>query len=127
MWIVSFHESFNSYYPFYDNAHRSAAEFITWELFYFAQFFSLEFFFRGFMLFPLKRYMGSGAIFAMMLPYVMIHYGKPLPECFGAILAGLALGTLALRTRSIWPGVLIHVVVALACDLMCTWQVHWSQ
>jgi membrane protease YdiL (CAAX protease family) len=48
----------------------------------------------------------------------MIHYGKPMPETFGAILAGLLLGTLAMRTRSIWGGVLIHIGVATTMDVM---------
>ena len=35
----------------------------------------------------------------MIVPYCMIHYGKPLPETLGAIGAGLILGTLAMRTQ----------------------------
>jgi membrane protease YdiL (CAAX protease family) len=123
--IVSFTEDFSTYYPFYTKAHRSLADFAVWEAFYVAQFFSLEFFFRGFMLQPLRRSLGSGAIFAMMVPYVMIHFGKPLPECFAAIIAGIVLGTLAMRTRSIWAGFLIHVTVAVSMDLAAIWQTHW--
>jgi membrane protease YdiL (CAAX protease family) len=121
---VSFTSEFSTYYPFYVNAHRSAFDFAVWEAFYVAQFFSLELFFRGFMLQPLRRTMGSPAIFAMMIPYCMIHFGKPFPECFAAILAGIVLGTLALRTRSIWCGFLIHVSVALSMDVAAILQVH---
>jgi membrane protease YdiL (CAAX protease family) len=124
--IVSFTEDFSTYYPFYTNAHRSLFDFGVWELFYMAQFLSLEFFFRGFMLQPLRRRYGSTAIFAMMVPYVMIHYGKPVPECFAAIIAGVVLGTLALRTRSIWAGFLIHVSVAVSMDVAAIWQTHWQ-
>ncbi len=123
--IVSFTEEFSTYYPFYRNAHRSVFEFVVWESFYFAQFLSLEFFFRGFMLQPLRRSMGSSAIFAMTVPYVMIHIGKPILECFGAVIAGIILGSLAMRTRSIWSGVLIHVSVALSMDVLVIWQRHW--
>lgn len=123
--VVSHTESYSTYYPFYTQAHRSLFDFAVWEALYIAQFFSLEFFFRGFMLQPLRRCMGSGAIFAMMLPYVMIHFGKPMTECFAAIIAGVVLGTLAMRTRSIWAGFLIHVTVALAMDLAAIWQTHW--
>ena len=35
-----------------------------------------------------------------------------------AIGAGLILGTLAMRTRSIWGGVLIHVGVAMTMDVL---------
>jgi membrane protease YdiL (CAAX protease family) len=48
----------------------------------------------------------------------MIHYGKPLPETLGAIGAGVILGTLAMRTRSIWGGVLIHIGVAITMDML---------
>jgi membrane protease YdiL (CAAX protease family) len=125
VFAVSFTEEFSTYYPFYVNAHRSLFDFAVWEAFYIAQFFSLELFFRGFMLQPLRRSMGSSAIFAMMVPYVMIHIGKPMLECFGAVIAGVVLGTLAMRTRSIWAGFLIHVSVALSMDLLAIWQVHW--
>lgn len=123
--VVSFTEDFSTYYPFYTRAHRSLFDFFVWESLYIAQFLSLEFFFRGFMLQPLRRSLGSGAIFAMLLPYVMIHFGKPMAECFAAIIAGVVLGTLAMRTRSIWAGFLIHVTVAVAMDLAAIWQTHW--
>ena len=122
VFIVSFFGEFQDYYPFYSNAGRSVFEFVVWESFYIAQFFSLEFFFRGFMIQPLRKEMGSSAIFAMMIPYVMIHIGKPMAECFGAIFAGIVLGTLAIRTRSIWCGFFIHVSVALSMDLLSLWQ-----
>jgi membrane protease YdiL (CAAX protease family) len=54
----------------------------------------------------------------MVVPYCMIHYGKPMPETLGAIVAGIVLGTLAMRTRSIWGGVLIHIAVAITMDMM---------
>jgi membrane protease YdiL (CAAX protease family) len=54
----------------------------------------------------------------MVVPYCMIHYGKPMPETLFAIVAGLVLGTLALRTKSIWLGVLIHISVALTMDIL---------
>jgi membrane protease YdiL (CAAX protease family) len=120
--VVSFEEGFKNYYPFYEDADRSWYDFWTWELLYAAQFFSLEFFFRGFWLKAAKRAMGSHAIWAMVVPYCMIHFGKPFLETLAAILAGVALGTLALRTRSIWSGFLIHVSVAISMDLAATMQ-----
>ena len=119
---VSFTRSFSTHYPFYDLASRSWGDFLMWEVLYAAQFFSLEFFFRGFWLRACKAQFGSGAVLAMIVPYCMIHYGKPLAETLGAIFAGLALGTLALRTRSIWGGVLIHVGVAVSMDVAALLQ-----
>ncbi len=110
--------SFRHTYPFYRMANRSQFDLWAWEGLYAAQFISLEFFFRGFLLQGLRRALGANAIFVMIVPYCMIHYGKPMPETFGAILAGLLLGTLAMRTRSIWGGVLIHIGVATTMDVM---------
>jgi membrane protease YdiL (CAAX protease family) len=122
--IVSFTDEFAKYYPFYGEAHRSSFDFCTWEALYIAQFLALEYFFRGFMMQPLRRIMGSSSIFAMIIPYVMIHIGKPLPECFAAVIAGVVLGTLAIRTRSIWAGFLIHVSVALSMDIAAILQTN---
>ncbi len=119
---VSFEESFSSYYPFYDRAGRSWLDFGIWEVLYAAQFFSLEFFFRGWWLRSMRSAMGSYAIFAMVVPYCMIHFGKPFPETLAAIAAGVFLGTLAMKTRSIWSGFLIHVSVAISMDLASLYQ-----
>ncbi len=113
--IAAQSKSFYLTYPFYKYANRSAADFWAWEALYALQFVSLEFFFRGYMLHGLRR-IGSKAIFVMIVPYCMIHFGKPLLETIGAIGAGLILGTLAMRTRSIWGGIVIHVGVALTMD-----------
>ncbi len=109
--------SFQRTYPFYKNAGNSWADFLGWECAYILQFLALEFFFRGFLVHGLKQRFGYYAVFIMSVPYCMIHFGKPLPETIGAIIAGILLGTLSLWTRSIWLGVLIHVTVAVAMDL----------
>jgi hypothetical protein len=114
--MVSFTKSFQNTYPFYKLAARSWTDFLLWEAMYSLQFFALEVFFRGFMLHPLKKTRGAYAIFAMAGPYCMIHFNKPLAEVLGAVVAGIVLGTLSLRTGSIWCGVLIHISVALSMD-----------
>ena len=60
--------------------------------------------------------MGSAAIFVMAVPYCMIHYGKPYLEAQGAIIAGVVLGSLAMRTRSIYAGFMVHVTIAGLMD-----------
>ena len=116
--IASTTSAFRHTYPFYKMANRSYGDLAAWECLYAAQFLSLEFFFRGFILQGLRRALGANALFVMIVPYCMIHYGKPMPETFGAIGAGLILGTLAMRTRSIWGGVMIHVGVAISMDVL---------
>lgn len=118
VYVASKTASFQHTYPFYKWAHRSSFDFWAWQGLYALQFLSLEFFFRGFLLEGLRRSLGSNAIFVMVVPYCMIHFGKPMAETLGAIGAGLILGTLAMRTRSIWGGVLIHVGVATMMDAL---------
>ncbi len=120
--LVSYEDTFQTYYPFYNDASRSWYDFWAWEAIYAVQFFSLEFFFRGFWVKAAKTQMGSHAIYAMVVPYCMIHFGKPYLETNGAIIAGVVLGTLALRTRSIWAGFLIHVSVAISMDIAALMQ-----
>ncbi len=116
MLIVARSPDFGAYYPFYKQSSRSWFDFLLWEAMYFLQFLALEMFFRGFWLGALRKSLGSGAIFAMAVPYCMIHYGKPYLEACGAILAGIALGSIAMRTKSIYQGFLVHITVAGLMD-----------
>jgi len=56
------------------------------------------------------------------VPYVMIHFPKPYLEACGAIVAGVVLGSLSMRTGSIWAGFLIHSTVAVLMDLLALEQ-----
>jgi membrane protease YdiL (CAAX protease family) len=122
VFIVSRTPEFATYYPFYKDCSRSWVELIAWETMYVLQFFALEIYFRGFWVQGLRKTLGSGAIFVMCVPYVMIHYGKPYLESAGAFIAGVALGSLAARTRSVYSGFMVHITVALLMDLLAVWQ-----
>ena len=110
--------AFLSRYPRYAHAGATWGRLALWEAAYGFQFAALEFFFRGFLLFALARSLGSAAIFVSVVPYTMIHFGKALPETVGSVIAGVVLGTLALRTRSIYGGVLLHCAVAWTMDAL---------
>ena len=60
------------------------------------------------------------AVFVSMMPYCLVHFGKPLPETLGAIIAGIVLGIFSLKSRSILPGVLLHGGVALGIGALAT-------
>ncbi len=122
MLLVASQPDFGTYYPFYKSSSRSVSDLLMWEAMYGAQFFALELFFRGFLLGALRRTLGSAAIFAMAVPYCMIHYGKPYLETNGAIVAGIVLGSLAMRTRSIYAGFLVHITVAFSMDFLALWR-----
>jgi hypothetical protein len=70
----------------------------------------------------LRRTLGAAAVFAMAVPYCMIHYGKPYLEAHGAIVAGVVLGSLSMRTRSIYAGFLLHITVAVGMDALSLWK-----
>lgn len=117
MLIVSRQPDFGAYYPICATAGRSWADFLAWEAVYIAQFVGLEMFFRGWWL-RTTRSFGTGAIFSMIVPYCMIHYGKPYLEVQSALIAGVVLGSMAMKTRSIWGGVSVHVTVAVVMDIL---------
>jgi membrane protease YdiL (CAAX protease family) len=122
---VSATEVFQAKYPLFrsgSGADTQLWRFVVWELSYGLQFVALEFFFRGALLFGAVRVLGPWAIVAMVLPYTMIHFGKPGAEAVGAIFAGAALGLIALRTRSIYAGMSIHIAVAWSMDLLALWR-----
>lgn len=110
--------SFQQTYPFVREALGSRGAFLKWELAYLTQFLALEAFFRGYLLFTLEKRIGWLSIFVMTVPYCMVHYHKPPLEAFAAVVAGVALGALALRYRSFWGGVLLHVLVAATMDFL---------
>ncbi len=78
----------------------------TWKTF--LKIFSFEFIIRGFLLFGLKKRFKEGAILIQMIPFAILHFGKPFPETIGCIASGIYFGYLAYRTNSIWPVVLLH-------------------
>jgi uncharacterized protein len=119
---ISFNPHFKEYYPFFSYASASLGGFLLWELAYGLHFVAVEFFFRGFLLFGLSKRLGPYALFISAVPYCMVHFSKPAGESIGAILAGLALGYLAWKNRSIWGGALLHWGVAITMDLASTLQ-----
>jgi len=99
-------------------AHSSWPLFAAYEAAYLAYFVAWEFFFRGWLLQALAPALGRRAVLVQMIPFALLHLGKPEPEAFGSVVAGLALGALALRTRSFWYGAIIHGGVAVWMDIL---------
>jgi membrane protease YdiL (CAAX protease family) len=116
---ASYSSSFQDKYPFFEPAAGSSfwPYLYAWWALYWLQFVALEFFFRGFMVHGLAPRLGYAAIFAMVVPYNMLHFGKPMPEALAAIVGGIVLGTLSLKTRSIWWGAALHISIALTMDV----------
>lgn len=122
LYWASTQPSFLIRYPFARDL-SSPGEIALWETVYVARFVALEFFFRGFLLFGVEERLGRvNAIAVSTIPYAMVHFAKPFPEALGALIAGAVLGWLALRTRSIAGGVVVHGTIALGMDLLALWR-----
>jgi hypothetical protein len=102
-----------------------------------------EFFFRGFMLFPFalaaerafaaaqgprlegdsgasaardKEMIVAAIVLFQAIPSTMLHFGHPLSELAGAVVAGIGFGLLAWKTKSIVPGLILHAAIGIGTD-----------
>jgi membrane protease YdiL (CAAX protease family) len=73
--------------------------------------FSWEFLFRGFLLFGLKDKLKETSILVQMVPFVLVHFGKPEIETISTILTGIYFGYVAYRGNSYWPAFIIHLFI----------------
>lgn len=109
--------TFSRHYPLNKTALETIHFFLIYESLYVLYFFSWEFIFRGFLLFSLKQAMGNYAILVQMMPFAILHIGKPAPEVFASVFAGLILGAFALKTRSMIYCFLLHAISAVSLDI----------
>jgi membrane protease YdiL (CAAX protease family) len=122
LFAASYLPAFQAKYPMYDGAVLGWKHFAMWELAYGVQFLGVEGFFRGFMTFGLYPRFGYLSLFIMVIPYALVHVGKPPIEVFMAVPAGLALGYVALKTRSWVFGALLHWAVGITMDSLAIWH-----
>ncbi len=118
--LASTQQSFQDTYPFYtpNGSEGVWPWFVVWELLYFGQFIALELFFRGFGVHGLASRLGILAVPVMVVPYVTIHFSKPLPEAIGSIVAGSVLGVVSLRQGTAFWGGVLHWSVAITIDVL---------
>ena len=128
-WYVSHFPAFKGMYPLAGNSAftlvRDGKPVVSWNLFllyelgYFLYFVGWEFLFRGWLVNGLLPHFGRvGAILIQVAPFAVMHLGKAEIEALGSIIAGIALGILALRTRSFWYGALVHGTIAVFMDFL---------
>ena len=115
LWLATSQPHFYNFYPIYRPT--SLGDWLAYESVYLMQFLGVEFFFRGWALFRTEKMFPGYGVFLMVLPYALIHIHKPFPEAIASIAAGFILGLLALKSQSIWPGVVVHAAVAFSTDL----------
>ncbi|AOP33397.1 hypothetical protein A0128_05780 [Leptospira tipperaryensis] len=92
--------------------------FSLFEIFYLTNFIALELFFRGFMIYPLVKYLGKGSILPMAMTYCFLHFNKPFGEAFGSFFGGWILGILSYRSGSILGGIIVHLGVAATMEVL---------
>ena len=118
IYFISNSTDFSHYFPLMNSATDNLTVFLIYEGLFILFIFSWEFIFRGFMLFGLEKKFGVYTIFIQMIPFVMLHNGKPFLETFASVFGALILGYLALRTRSIFYGFLIHAFILILLDVL---------
>lgn len=119
IWIASGSESFARAYPQGGPYVReNISVLLYYELFVGFYMLAWEFFWRGYMLFGLKEKFGYYAIFIQMIPFFILHRGKPEIETFASIFAGLILGAQAWRANSFIYCFTVHWVIMIFVDVI---------
>ncbi|HEU4904016.1 MAG TPA: CPBP family intramembrane glutamic endopeptidase [Flavisolibacter sp.] len=90
---------------------------LLYQLSYGSDFFSIELFFRGFLVLAFAKWAGKEAILPMAMFYCTIHFGKPLGECISSYFGGMILGIVSYHTRTILGGFMVHVGIAWLMEL----------
>jgi len=72
---------------------------------------STEFLLRGFLMFALVRAIGPFGVVVAVVPFFMIHIGKPDLEALSTLAGGLVFGWLNWRTGAIWASAAYHVAI----------------
>ena len=73
-----------------------------------------EFLLRGFLMFALLRAIGPFGVVVAVVPFVMVHIGKPDLEALSTLGGGLVFGWLNWRTGAIWASAAYHVAIQTA-------------
>jgi uncharacterized protein len=84
---------------------------ISYLLVTFVSLFASEFLFRGFLLFGLKDKLKDLSIPVQMIPFMLVHLGKPELETISTILTGIYFGYVCYRGKSFWPAFIMHMYI----------------
>ncbi len=126
---ASFDASFLRAYPTYNVGSAEKylqvsnwVTFVPYEAFYAVTFLALEILFRGFLIYEMEKFLGERVVIPMVMVYCSLHFGKPMMECISSIFGGFILGVIALRTRSVYGGVWVHIFIAVGMDVLAFLQ-----
>lgn len=127
LWIVSASPEFAKAYPQGGSqVYESLYRFLFYEFCILIYMLGWEFLWRGYMLFGLKPKFGYYTIFIQMIPFFILHKGKPELELFASIFAGIILGIQALRSGSFIYAWLLHWLVMVFIDSISIFREHYQ-
>jgi membrane protease YdiL (CAAX protease family) len=117
-YVASIDASILTKFPINPRAGESPATFALHAATYLLFYLGWEFHFRGFLLFGMRSSIGdANAVLLQAMASALLHIGSPAAETFGAILAGICWGVIALYSRSLVPGLVQHFLLGLALDV----------
>ncbi|MFH2142848.1 MAG: CPBP family glutamic-type intramembrane protease, partial [Bacteroidota bacterium] len=96
----------------------------VFEFFYGTDFIFVELIFRGALVVGLVKILGKDAILPMVAAYSFLHFGKPLAEAISSIFGGYILGVIALYSKNILGGCVIHIGIAYLMELFAILQYY---
>jgi membrane protease YdiL (CAAX protease family) len=107
-----------NFYPFDHSITAISYKFLRMEIWRILLFYTAwEFFFRGFMLFGLRKYFGDWmAICIQLIPQCLWHIGMPSGEIIASIPGGILFGLMAIQTRSIFWPLILHSAIGVILD-----------
>ncbi|MCB0725628.1 MAG: CPBP family intramembrane metalloprotease [Ignavibacteriae bacterium] len=117
LWVVSATPDFAKTYPQGGSEVSSNLSiFLLYEAGVLTYMLGWEFLWRGYMLFGLKEKFGYYSIFIQMIPFFILHKGKPELELLGSIFAGLVMGIQAWRSNSFVYSWILHWLIMFSID-----------
>jgi len=90
---------------------------LFFELTYGIDFVFVELLFRGMFVIGLASLVDRKAVMPAAATYVFLHFGKPVGEAISSFFGGYILGVIALYTRTIFGGVIIHLGIAYSMEI----------
>ena len=120
-WLAATQPDFLAEYPMAKLAGATARNFAVYQLAYGLLYYvAYEAFFRGMLQLGLGRRIGAlPAILVQTAITTLLHIGKPPGEIWSALLAGFLFGLVVIRTRSVWPLVIVHWGLGFFTDFFC--------
>lgn len=120
--VVSYCASYKQVQFFYSLKNLSPVQFTLIFLFVLPPYYiAEEFFFRGFLFMGLWKKLGWHSYWITELIFTWAHLGKPPIEILVAFPVGIVLNFLTLRTKSIYPAVIVHYTMGAVMNVLVTY------